>query len=126
VPGSGWNDELDTGVVMTKFMKSLLAALLLAPLAMAAGFDLVIEPATGGPGEFAAQEIRREAEAKGTAARISLTVAKDGKTPTRPNTPPRSVTSATRWATGNHERALFSGIRSGILHVDRERLVGTP
>jgi hypothetical protein len=63
-----------------------LTALLLAPLAaLAASLELVNDPATGGPGKFAAEEIRREAAAKGVtlgddskATRIALTVGKDG------------------------------------------------
>ncbi len=65
---------------------TLLTALLLAPLAALAGcFELVNDPATGGPGKFAVEEIRREAEAHGmtlgndtNATRIVLAVKKDG------------------------------------------------
>jgi len=65
---------------------TLLTALVLAPLAALAGnLELVNDPATGGPGKFAAEEIRREAEAYGmtlgndpNATRIVLTVEKDG------------------------------------------------
>ncbi len=53
--------------------------------AVAAGMELVNAPATGGPGAFAAQEIRREAVAKGMtlgddaqAARIALAVEERG------------------------------------------------
>jgi len=61
-------------------------ALLLAPLAALAGsFELVNDPATGGPGKFAVEEIRREAGARGMTlgndaggTRIALTVGKDG------------------------------------------------
>jgi hypothetical protein len=66
---------------------TLLTALLLAPLAaLAASLDLANDPATGKPGKFAAEEIRREAAAKGmalgedaNATRISITVGKEGK-----------------------------------------------
>jgi hypothetical protein len=65
------------------------AVLLLAPLAALAGnFELVYDPATGGPGRFAIDEIQREAAVIGmtmgndaTATRIVLTVGKDGKAP---------------------------------------------
>ena len=64
-----------------------LTALLLAPLtALGGSMELVNEPATGGPGKFAAEEIRRAATAKGMtlgedahATRITLTVETDGK-----------------------------------------------
>jgi hypothetical protein len=56
--------------------------------AMAASLDLAIDPASGGPGKFAAEEIRREAAAKGltlgddpSGTRVALTVVKDGKAP---------------------------------------------
>jgi hypothetical protein len=60
-------------------------ALLLAPLAALGGsIELVNSPATGGPGKFAVEDIRREAEARGMTLgeaapgiRISLTVGKD-------------------------------------------------
>ena len=49
--------------------------------ALAASIDLITDPATGGPGQFAAEEIRREAVAKGmtlgddpAATRVSLLV----------------------------------------------------
>ncbi len=53
-----------------KRSRTLLAALLFAPLASSAG-NLAVEndPATGGPGLFAAEEIRREAAARGLALR---------------------------------------------------------
>lgn len=65
---------------------TLLTALWLPPpTALAGSLDLVNEPATGGPGEFAAAEIRREALAHGmtlgddvNAIRIVLTVGKEG------------------------------------------------
>ena len=48
-----------------KITLAFLATLLLAPLAaMAANLDLAIDPATGEPGKFAAEEIRREAAAQ--------------------------------------------------------------
>ena len=64
----------------------ILTTLLLAPLAaLAASLELVNDPATGGPGKFAAEEIRREALARGMtsgddagAIRIALTVGKEG------------------------------------------------
>ena len=70
-----------------KHTVTLLTTLLLAPLAALAGnFELVNDPATGGPGMFAAEEIRREAAAKGVTlgddaktTRVALTVEKDGK-----------------------------------------------
>ncbi len=53
--------------------------------AVAASLELVNDPATGGPGKFAVEEIRREAEAHGVtlgddagAIRIALTVEKGG------------------------------------------------
>jgi hypothetical protein len=67
---------------------TLLTALVVA-LSVPAGagsLELVNDPATGGPGKFAMEEIRREAEAHGMtlgsdaqATRIALTVEKDGK-----------------------------------------------
>ena len=73
-----------------KQTRSLLAALLLGVLSVSAAgasFDLVNEAATGGPGKFAAEEIRREAVAKGLspghdagAIRIALMVEKDART----------------------------------------------
>jgi hypothetical protein len=65
-----------------------LAALLLAQslTARAASLDLANDPAAGGPGTFAAEEIRREASAQGltvgqdaAATRVALTVEKEGK-----------------------------------------------
>ena len=64
---------------------TFLTTLLLGPLAALGGsFELVNEPATGGSGKFAAEEIRREATATGmtlgedaNATRRSLTVEKD-------------------------------------------------
>ena len=59
---------------------------LLVGTALAASLVLSNDPATGGPGRFAAEEIRREAAAKGMtlgddsqATRVSLSVEKDGK-----------------------------------------------
>lgn len=69
-------------------MKSLLSALLvvLSVPEMAASLESANDLATGGPGKFAAEEIRREAAAKGMAlgtaadaTRIALTVEKVGK-----------------------------------------------
>ena len=66
---------------------TLLTALIVALSvpALAASLELVNDPATGGPGKFAAEEIRREAAAKGmtlgddaNATRIVLTVEKEG------------------------------------------------
>ncbi|MBM3856303.1 MAG: hypothetical protein FJ399_24615, partial [Verrucomicrobia bacterium] len=61
---------------------SLLLALALP--ALAASLELVNDPATGGPGKFAADEIRREAAARGLslgadarATRVALLVEKD-------------------------------------------------
>jgi hypothetical protein len=58
----------------------------LSHLAAAASLDLTNDPATGAPGKFAAEEICREAVAKGMAGgddaraiRVSLTVGKEGK-----------------------------------------------
>ena len=64
---------------------TLIIAFLFGPLAALGGsFELVNEPATGGSGKFAAEEIRREATATGmtlgedaNATRRSLTVEKD-------------------------------------------------
>src|SRR5581483_2714952 len=69
---------------MMKRRRSLvLPTLLLAPLAALAGsIEVVNDPATGGPGKFAVDEIRREAGAHGltfgsaNATRIALTVKK--------------------------------------------------
>jgi len=63
----------------------ILTTLLLAPLAALAGsLELANDPATGGPGKFAVEEIRREALARGMtlgdeagATRIALTVGKE-------------------------------------------------
>ena len=63
----------------------LVTALLLAPLAALGGsIELVNSAATGGPGKFAVEEIRREAESRGMTwgeaapgMRISLTVGQD-------------------------------------------------
>ena len=53
--------------------------------AVAGSLDLTNDPATGGPGKFAAEEIRREANAKGmtlgddaSTTRVELTVGKEG------------------------------------------------
>jgi hypothetical protein len=70
-----------------KHTLTLLAALLLAPLAtLAASFDLTNDASTGAPGRFAEAEIRREAKAKGiplsdeaSGTRISLSVERDAK-----------------------------------------------
>jgi len=67
-----------------KHTLAVFTVLMLAPLAaMAASLDLVNDPATGGPGKFAAEEIHREAAAKGLtlgedaqATRVALTVEK--------------------------------------------------
>lgn len=67
-------------------VSALVAVLLLAPLtAWARSFELVNAPATGGPGKFAADEIRREAAAQGMtpgtgadATQIVLAVGKEG------------------------------------------------
>ena len=63
---------------------SLLGWIFAAP-AMAASLVLSNDPATGGPGKFAAEEIRREAVAHGmtlgddaTATRVAVTVGKAG------------------------------------------------
>jgi len=61
------------------FTANLLPALLFAGLASAAPLQLSNDPSTGGPGKFAAAEIQREAEATGTAAKISITVEKKPK-----------------------------------------------
>ncbi len=60
-------------------------AALISVSTMAAGFDVSNDASTGGPGKFAAEEIRREAAAKGmtlggdvNATRVLLTVEKDG------------------------------------------------
>lgn len=44
----------------------------------AASFCLTNGPSTGEPGKFAAEEIRREATARGKATRVVLTVGKEG------------------------------------------------
>lgn len=68
--------------------RTLLTALIVALSvpAVAESLQLVNDPATGGPGKFAAEEIRREAKAKGmaldegtNATRLGLTLEKDGK-----------------------------------------------
>jgi hypothetical protein len=59
---------------------TLLATLLFAPLAVsAAGIDLTNDSTTGEPGKFAATEIKREADAKGSDLKVTLTVEKDAK-----------------------------------------------
>lgn len=67
---------------------ALTIALLLSGNIAAAGrpWSAAIDPATGGPGEFAAEEIRREAEAQGLtlgedagATRVAIVVAKEGQ-----------------------------------------------
>ena len=69
-----------------KFTLTLFTALMVALSvpAKAANLELVNAPATGGPGKFAAEEIRREATAKGItlgedaqATRVVLTVGKE-------------------------------------------------
>ena len=50
----------------------------LAAPARAASFSLTNEPSTGEPGKFAAEEIRREATARGKATRVAVTVGKAG------------------------------------------------
>ncbi len=67
-----------------KHFLNLLFALSLPSLA--ANLDFANDPATGGPGKFAAEEIRRDAAAKGfaldvdaKATRVELTVEKDGE-----------------------------------------------
>ena len=71
-----------------KNILTLLAALFaaLSSPVLAASLELANNPATGEPGKYAAEEIRREAAAKGltladdvNATRITLTVAKDAK-----------------------------------------------
>ena len=70
-----------------KQIVTLLTALLLTPLtALGGSIVLMNEPATGGPGKFAAEEIRRAATAKGMtlgedahATRITLAVETEGK-----------------------------------------------
>ena len=71
-----------------KHTVTLIAALIVALSvpALAASLELTNDPATGGPGRFAVEEIRREAELRGMtldddakATRIALTVGKDGK-----------------------------------------------
>ena len=72
-----------TASVIRRFAILVLAV---ATPAFAASLNLIIDPATGEPGKFAAAEIRREAAAKGMtigegakAIRISLTVGKDAQ-----------------------------------------------
>ncbi len=64
----------------------VLFALAFAAPSMAASLNLATDPVTGAPGKFAAEEISREAKARGMTvgddakvARISLTVEKDAK-----------------------------------------------
>ncbi len=64
----------------------LAAVILIEAAAMAATVSLTTDPATGGPGKFAAEEIRREAAAKGMklgddahTVRIAIALARDGK-----------------------------------------------
>jgi hypothetical protein len=58
---------------------SLLLALVISGFVSAAPLKLTVDPVTGGPGRFAAAEIQREAEARGTAAHITLTVEKGSR-----------------------------------------------
>ncbi|NJM55844.1 MAG: hypothetical protein HC841_08080, partial [Verrucomicrobiae bacterium] len=57
----------------------LFAAHLLVGPAFAASLQLTNDPSTGGPGKFAAEEIRREAAAKGATGRVTLTVEQGAK-----------------------------------------------
>lgn len=70
-----------------KTSPTLLTALVVALSvpALAGSLELASDPATGGPGKFAAEEIRREAVARGmtlgedaSATRVALTVGKEG------------------------------------------------
>jgi hypothetical protein len=70
---------------MRLFLTLAAQLLALSVPALAASLELANDPATGGPGEFAVEEIRREAEARGmtlgddaNATRIVLTVGKEG------------------------------------------------
>ncbi len=62
-------------------LQLLLWAQLLVGQVLAASFQLTNDPSTGGPGRFAADEIQREAAAKGIAANVSLTVEKKANAP---------------------------------------------
>ena len=75
------NKKIASGIPLYWF--SLISAVSLS--ALAASLEITNDPATGGPGQFAAEEIRREAVAKGMtlgtdtdATRIALVVEKPG------------------------------------------------
>ena len=64
----------------TALLPALLFALhLFASTALAASLSVINDPSTGNPGKFAAEEIQREAVAKGITANVSLTVEKKAK-----------------------------------------------
>lgn len=64
----------------TALLPALLFALhLFASAALAASLSVINDPSTGNPGKFAAEEIQREAVAKGITANVSLTVEKKAK-----------------------------------------------
>jgi hypothetical protein len=76
----------ESHLLQTSFIARIAALTVVLCLpAAAASLDLMNDAATGGPGKFAAEEIRREAVAKGIplgdeakATRIALTVGKEG------------------------------------------------
>jgi len=61
------------------FTATLLPALLFASHALAANLSVTNDPSTGSPGNFAAEEIQREAAAKKISAKVSLSVEKNAK-----------------------------------------------
>jgi hypothetical protein len=86
-PSHEYSNKLGEAEQTMKPIHTLLTALVVAMSvpAVARNFELVNDPATGGPGRFAMEEIRREAGARGMtlgdgaqATRIALTVGKTG------------------------------------------------
>lgn len=63
------------------FLSPFFAVPLFTGFAFAANLELTNDPSTGGPGQFAESEIRREAAGNPTAAQITLTVEKKAKAP---------------------------------------------
>jgi hypothetical protein len=73
--------------LLTQFIARIASPIfLIAVPAMAASLDLASDPATGGPGKFAAEEIRRAAAAQGItlgedsrATSTAISVEKEGQ-----------------------------------------------
>lgn len=91
--------------------------IVLPAFATAGGLQLEIDPATGGPGKFAAEEIRREAEARGivvgngdAAIRITITKGSDG------DAQPQSYRIRVRSEGGNRVITVRGGDSVGAMY----------